>query len=177
MDFTRTATIFLMAMVSGSPTMAASPTGIDTSLGPPPSPVEPGEPSGSTSIPVRTASVSSLTLAATSLSTRMDELIITWRTGPPCTGAGATSGVYDHVEVKETRRDVIVKLFLRDAIANPALTSSSKKCLAGTRTHVRIVPLERPLGARIVHDWACPTSCRVPRLEAEQRRALLAALR
>lgn len=122
---------------------------------------------GATVAPVRIHRAASLSVPRSAGYASSEHLIVLWKVGPACSGAGASAGSYDHIDVSETAADVRVTLYLRDAVVNPQDTLGHR-CLLGVPFHMRIVPLQRPLGKRIVRDWACATSCQVRRLSKAQ---------
>lgn len=139
--------------------------------------VTPRPPTTEEPVPVRILAASHLTLPDTASFERMDELVIAWQVGPACSGsAGALEGEFDHVNIDESKSEVQVTLYLRDASVNPEPTSGDV-CPIGLPWHVRVVPLSKPLGKRVVRDMACARPCRVPRMDAVQREYFLSQLR
>lgn len=128
-------------------------------------------------VAVRVSAISGISIPASISYRRMDELVVMWKVGAACSGAGASVGEFDHVDIKEFKNDVIVTLYLKNAVVNPKPRPHRNACLVHIPTNVRLVPLARPLGKRIVHDWACPGSCRVRKFSKADQQDLLARLR
>lgn len=108
---------------------------------------------------------------------RNGHLAVTWSRGPACSGAGASSGTFDHMDVVETKTTVKITVWLRNARVNPSLSDDAPRCTVVVPAIAQLLSLKTPIGRRAVLDGSCTDRCRVPMMDVDAKKKLIGAIR
>jgi hypothetical protein len=103
---------------------------------------------------------------------RGNGLAVSWQIGPPCTGASASNGKFERLDVEETNSEVRLRLLLRNGVRNPVQSPDEWSCSMLPPSYTAIVNLESPLGSRRVLDVSCEQPCELTRMSEGEMRSI-----